>query len=77
MPNYAHQHWKEVSSTELGEWLREHPGLQVKPPMTTNNVNFREWCDPSLGAWPNNVVAKMTRRPRGKGACYQIRVFPE
>lgn len=75
MGHHAHDHWLAVSFAELDEWVGRRPGLQVKPPMTVSNVNFREWCDPALGAWPGNVVATMSRRPGGKAAYYKIRVF--
>jgi len=74
MAPHERQTWREVSETEFRAWIVSRPQLQVRPPLTIRNVNFREWSDLSLGAWPENVVAKMTRRPRGKGACYQLRV---
>ena len=41
-------------------------------PPQNQKANFREWVDPSLGAWPGNAVGKSWKR----GAClgYQIRL---
>lgn len=75
MVPHERQTWREVSETQFQAWLASRPALQARPLTITKNVNHREWTDPSLGAWPENVAAKMTRRPRGKGACYQIRVL--
>jgi pSer/pThr/pTyr-binding forkhead associated (FHA) protein len=75
MAPHERQTWREVSETEFHAWIASRPNLQVQPQTTTKNVNFREWRDLSLGPWPENVVAKFTRRPRGKSACYQVRVL--
>ena len=75
MAPHERQTWREVSEPEFHSWLASRTELVVRPPLTTKNVNHREWSNLSLGTWPENVVAKMTRRPRGKGACYQIRVL--
>jgi integrase len=33
--------------------VREYPRrLEARPPLTQAKVNYREWLDPSLGAWP-------------------------
>jgi len=73
MAPHERQTWREVSESEFRAWLASRTELQPRPPLSINNVNFREWRDLSLGAWPENVVAKMTKRPRGRGASYEIR----
>lgn len=77
MPPNDKQTWRTVSETEFRAWLDLRAELLPRPPLTTKNVNHREWSDPSLAHWPENVLGKMTRRPRGKGACYQIRLVRE
>ena len=74
MAPHEKQTWREVSETEFRAWLASRPDLQVRPPLNMKHVNHREWSDLSLGSWPDNVVAKMTRRPGSRSACYQIRM---
>lgn len=50
--------WRDVDPIELKHWVESFPRpLQVEPPLT-RKARFRSWRDPSLGAWPDNVVAK-------------------
>jgi spore cortex formation protein SpoVR/YcgB (stage V sporulation) len=72
---HKNQTWREMSETEFRAWLASRTALEARPPVSVKNVNHREWSDLSLGGWPDNVVAKMTRRPRGKGAVYQFRLL--
>jgi hypothetical protein len=76
MSPHERQTWREVSETEFLAWLAARPQLQARPSITVKHVNHREWSELSRGPWPDNVVGKMTRRPKGKGMCCQIRLFP-
>ena len=74
-PRMAHpkEEWRNVSPLELDAFVRDYVGtLEARPPVARGRVNFREWMDPALGAWPHNVVAKAWRRGRCTGN--QVRV---
>jgi hypothetical protein len=63
--------WREVSLSEFETFLHNYPRpLKAQPPLSQGKVNFREWLDASLGAWPENAVAKAWARGRCTG--YQI-----
>src|SRR5215469_7640026 len=66
------ERWFDVSALEFEAFLRDYPRpLEARPPLS-QKTNYREWLDPSIGAWPGNAVGKSWRR----GAClgYQIRL---
>jgi len=74
-PFESRENWADVSALELEQFLREYPRpLEARPPLT-RKANYREWLDPTLGAWPDNAVAKSWRR----GGClgYQIRLIED
>jgi len=69
-----------------GDDLGAHMDRRIKPsapafrrlrplearPSLNQKANYREWIDPSIGAWPGNAVGKCWKR----GGClgYQIRL---
>jgi hypothetical protein len=66
------EQWSDVSLAEFEAFLQDYPRpLEARPPVS-QKANYREWVDPSIGAWPGNAVAKSWKR----GACvgYQIRL---
>ena len=70
-PFELRERWRDVTIAELEAFLRAYPRpLEARPPLT-RKANYREWVDPALGKWPENVVAKCWTR----GGChgYQIR----
>ena len=57
-PFTLHERWFDVSLAEFEAFLHDHPRpLEARPPLD-QKVNFREWVDPSIGAWPGNAVGK-------------------
>jgi hypothetical protein len=69
------EHWRDVTVGELEAFLLAYPrSLEARPPLG-RKANYREWCDPTLGKWPGNAVAKSWTR----GGCHgcQIRVADE
>jgi hypothetical protein len=59
--------WYEVGSTEFEQFIRDYPNpLEVRPPIE-RKARYREWCDATLGAWPDNVVAKCWARGKCHG----------
>jgi hypothetical protein len=66
------ERWFDVSVLEFEAFLRDYPRpLEARPPLN-QKANYREWVDPSTGAWPGNAVGKSWKR----GVClgYQIRL---
>ena len=66
------ERWFHVSVLEFEAFLRDYPrALEARPPLN-QKANYREWVDPSMGAWPGNAVGKSWKR----GGClgYQIRL---
>lgn len=52
------ERWRYVDSGEFQRWLDAYPRpLEVEPPLTSK-ARFRKWSDPTLGGYPENVVAK-------------------
>ena len=52
------ERWFDVSLAEFEAFLHDYPRpLEARPPLD-QKVNFREWVDPSIGAWPGNAVGK-------------------
>ena len=71
-PFNLEEQWCDASASEFERFLRDDPRLlEARPPLTQTKVNYREWSDPSLGAWPANGVAKSWKRGRRIG--YQVR----
>jgi hypothetical protein len=71
-PFVLRERWFDVSLAEFEAFLRDYPRpLEARPPLR-QKANYREWIDPSIGAWPGNAVGKSWRR----GSClgYQIRL---
>jgi hypothetical protein len=70
-PFELRERWRDVTIAELEAFLRAYPRpLEARPPLT-RKANYREWVDPALGKWPENVVAKCWTRG---GRYYQIRL---
>jgi hypothetical protein len=66
------ERWLDVSALEFEAFLRNYPRpLQTRPPLD-RKAKYREWVEPSMGAWPGNAIGKSWSR----GAClgYQIRL---
>jgi hypothetical protein len=71
-PFLLRERWFDVSLPELEAFLRDYPRpLEARPPLR-QKANYREWLDPSIGAWPANAVGKSWKR----GSCLgcQIRL---
>jgi hypothetical protein len=71
-PFVRRERWFDVSALEFEAFLRDYPRpLEARPPLP-QKANYREWVDPSIGAWPANAVGKSWKR----GGClgYQIRL---
>ena len=71
-PFVLRERWFDVSLAEFEAFLRDYPRpLEPRPPLR-QWVNFREWIDPTIGAWPGSAVGKSWMR----GGCvgYQIRL---
>jgi hypothetical protein len=50
--------WRGVTGTEFETFLRDYPRpLEARPPLFFK-ANYREWVDPTVGAWPEGAVAK-------------------
>jgi len=48
-PFEAREHWRDVSQSELEDFLRRYPRpLEARPPLT-RKANYREWLDLALG----------------------------
>jgi hypothetical protein len=63
--------WRSVDLLEFKRWLVSFPRpLEVEPPLA-RKARFRSWRDPTLGAWPRNVVAKQWSI--GKNGGQQVR----
>jgi hypothetical protein len=72
-PFVLRERWFDVSLPEFEAFLRDYPRpLEARPPLT-QKANYREWCDPTLGNWPGNAVAK--RWARGGCHGYQVRLI--
>ena len=72
-PFAVREQWIDVTHEQFAAFLRDYPRpLEARPPMD-RRARFREWCDPALGLWPDNAVAKSWVR----GSClgYQVRVL--
>jgi hypothetical protein len=70
-PFATREQWVDVSLLEFEDFLRTYPRtLEARPPLT-RKANYREWLDPTLGSWPDNVLAKTWRRGRCSG--WQVR----
>ena len=70
-PFVLRERWFDVSLAEFEAFLRDYPRpLEARPPLN-QKANYREWIDPSLGAWPGNAVGKFWKRAACLG--YQIR----
>jgi hypothetical protein len=55
-PFVLRERWFDVSFAEFEAFLRDYPRpLEARPPLPQKG-NYREWVDPSLGAWPGNAV---------------------
>jgi len=64
-PFVLRERWFDVSLPEVEAFWRDYPRpLETRPPLP-QKANYRDWVDPSLGAWPRNAVGKCWRR----GAC--------
>jgi hypothetical protein len=60
-----HKQWADVFVPEFEAFLSNYPRpLEARPPLS-RKANYREWMDPTLGGWPDNVVAKIWKR----GSC--------
>ena len=71
-PFVLRERWFDVSASEFEAFLRDYPRpLEARPPLN-RKANYREWVDPSIGAWPANAVGKSWKRGRCLG--YQIRL---
>ena len=71
-PFVLRERWFDVSLAEFEAFLRDYPRpLEARPPLN-QKANYREWIDPSLGAWPGNAVGKFWKRAACLG--YQIRL---
>ena len=71
-PFVLRERWFDVSGAEFDAFLRDYPRpLEARPPLG-QKANYREWVDPTIGAWPANAVGKSWKR----GGClgYQIRL---
>lgn len=72
-PFAEREHWIDVTHQELEAFLHDYPRpLEARPPLG-RKVRFREWVDPTLGAWPEGSVAKMWARGSCRG--YQVRAI--
>jgi len=72
VPFVLRERWCDVSAPEFESFLHDYPRpLEARPPLH-HKANYREWVDPSIGAWPLNAVGKSWKR----GGClgYQIRL---
>ena len=70
-PFALREHWRDVAAAEFAAFLRDYPrALEARPPLS-RKARYREWLDATLGAWPENAVAKTWTRGRCRG--YQIR----
>jgi hypothetical protein len=68
-------HLRECGSTQFYRFLRNYARpLEVRPPLE-RKARYREWCDATLGEWPDNVVAKCWTRGRCKG--FQVTIDEE
>jgi hypothetical protein len=70
-PFPARERWRDVSSTEFELFLHTYPRLLEAWPPISRKARYRERLDVSIGAWPDNAVAKTWTRGRCRG--YQIR----
>jgi hypothetical protein len=71
-PFVLRERWFDVSVAEFESFLQDYPRpLETRPPLD-RKANYREWVDPSIGAWPGNAVGKSWTR----GGCvgHQIRL---
>jgi len=71
-PFVLRERWFDVSRAEFEAFLRDYPRpLEARPPLR-QKASYREWVDPTIGAWPGNAVGKSC----GRGGClgYQIRL---
>ena len=72
MSELTRELWRDVSAAEFEAFLRDYPRpLEAHPPLSHKGARFREWLDATLGAWPDNAVAKTWSRGRCTG--YQVR----
>jgi hypothetical protein len=47
-----------VTAAEFDAFVRAYPrALDIRPPLQ-QKARFRVYCDPSLGSFPENIVAK-------------------
>jgi hypothetical protein len=71
MEQTKQEQWRNVGPLEFRRWLESFPRpLEAHPPLT-RKAQFRSWRDPTLGAWPENVVAKQWSH--GKNGGQQVR----
>jgi hypothetical protein len=54
----APESWRYVDPFEFQRWLDAFPRPLEAEPLLTRKARFRRWTDPTLGAYPENVVAK-------------------
>jgi hypothetical protein len=67
--------WRNATQMELESFLQTYPNpLEAQPPIE-RKARYREWCDATLGDWPDNVVAKCWARGRCTG--FQIRILQD
>jgi len=65
------EQWSDVSLLLFEVFHRDYPRpLEVRSP-PGREASYREWIDPALGKWPENVVAKSWMR--SYQSVYQIR----
>jgi hypothetical protein len=50
-PFALRERWFDVSLAEFEAFLRDYPRpLEARPPLR-QKANYREWVDPTIGAW--------------------------
>ena len=71
-PFVLRERWFDVSGAEFDAFLRDYPRpLEARPPLA-QKANYREWVDPTIGAWPANAVGKSWKCGGCQG--YEIRL---
>jgi hypothetical protein len=72
MTQHSSKAWVHVDYLAFDRYLREYPRPLVADPPLNKPARLREWFDVSLGAWPDNAVAKHLQV---HGASYMVRNF--